>query len=53
MLPGAVQSLDTPGTGVREVTRRGIVKRISAITIGRFLESGGFKTASGPLLVES
>ena len=38
---------------VREVTRRGIVERISATSIGRFLKSGGFKTASGPLLAES
>lgn len=37
---------------VRTAIDRGIVKTISASSVGRFLKSGGFKTASNQILAE-
>lgn len=37
----------------REVVKRGIVKRISKTTLGRFLKSGGTQTAPPQILAES
>jgi hypothetical protein len=34
------------------VVHRGIVASISASSVGRFLKSGGFKTASNQILVK-
>jgi len=38
---------------VRTVINRGIVEKISASSVGRFLKSGGFKTPPNQILVES
>ena len=38
---------------VRTVVNRGIVEKISASSVGRFLKSGGFKTPPNQILVES